>query len=62
MISLKLESENCGEEIFITSIVIDNNFLSNSFILSLLLQNIMIAPTTYKIFGETYDNYKSYQP
>ena len=46
----------------ITSIVIDNNFLSNSFILSLLLQNIMIAPTTYKIFGETYDNYKSYQP
>lgn len=46
----------------ITSIVIDNNFLSNSFILSLLLQNIMIAPTTYKMFGETYDNYKSYQP
>lgn len=46
----------------ITSIVIDNNFLSNSFILSLLLQNIMIAPITYKIFGETYDNYKSYQP
>lgn len=46
----------------IASIVIDNNFLSNSFILSLMLQNIMVAPTTYKIFGETYDNYKSYQP
>lgn len=46
----------------IASIVIDNNFLSNSFILSLMLQNIMVAPTTYKIFGATYDNYKSYQP
>lgn len=46
----------------IASIVVDNNFLSNSFILSLILQNIMVAPTTYKIFGEPYDNYKSYQP
>ena len=46
----------------IASIVVENNFLANSFILSLILQNIMISPTTYKIFGETYDNYKSYQP
>ena len=45
----------------ICSIVIDNEFLSNAFILSLMLQNIMVAPTTYKIFGEPYDNYKSYQ-
>ena len=46
----------------IASIVIKDDFLSNSFILSLLLQDVMISPTTYKIFGETYDNYKSYQP
>lgn len=46
----------------ILSIVIDNDFFANAFILSLLLQNIMIAPTTYKIFGETYDNYRNYQP
>ena len=46
----------------VLSIVIDNNFLTNSFIFSLILQNIMIAPTTYKLFGEPYDNYKSYQP
>ena len=46
----------------ILSIVIDNDFFANAFILSLLLQNIMIAPTTYKICGETYDNYRNYQP
>ena len=44
----------------ICSLIIDNNFLSNSFILSLVLQNIFISPTTYKIFNEPYDNYKSY--
>lgn len=46
----------------VLSIVIDNNFLTNSFIFSLILQNIMIAPMTYKLFREPYDNYKSYQP
>lgn len=44
----------------ICSLIIDNNFLSNSFILSLVLQNIFISPTTYKIFNEPYDNYKTY--
>ena len=44
----------------ILSLVINNNFLSNSFILSLVLQNIFISPTTYKIFNEPYDNYKTY--
>ena len=46
----------------ISSIIIDNNLLSNSFILALLLQCVITAPTTYKVCGETYDNYKSYQP
>ena len=44
----------------ICSLIIDNNFLSNSFILSLVLQIIFISPTTYKIFNEPYDNYKTY--
>ncbi len=46
----------------ICSIVTDNVFLANSFILALLIQCAITAPTTYKIFKEPYDNYKSYQP
>ena len=40
----------------VLSIVIDNNFITNWFIFSLILQNNMIAPTTYKLCGEPYDN------
>ena len=46
----------------ICAIIIDNTFLSNAFILALLIQCVLTAPTTYKICGESYDNYKSYQP
>lgn len=46
----------------VSSMLIENNFLSNAFILSLLIQCVLTSPTTYKICGETYDNYKSYQP
>lgn len=46
----------------ISSIVINNNFFANSFMFSLLIQCIFTSPTTYKIFGEPYDNYKSYRP
>ena len=46
----------------VSSVLIENNFLSNAFILSLLIQCVLTSPTTYKICGETYDNYKSYQP
>ena len=42
------------------SILLKNNFLSNSFILSLLVQSFMISPTVYKTFGLSYDNYKNY--
>lgn len=44
----------------ILSLVVQNNFWSNCFILSLLLQCIMTMPTTYKIFRQPYDNYKIY--
>ena len=46
----------------VSSMLIENNFLSNAFILTLLIQCVLTSPTTYKICGETYDNYKSYQP
>lgn len=45
----------------ILSITISNNFLSNCFIITLILQNIIISKITYKIFGLPYDNYKNYQ-
>lgn len=46
----------------ILSLTISDNFLSNSFIFSIILQNIMISKITYKLFGLPYDNYKNYQP
>lgn len=45
----------------IASILINNNFLSNTFILSLIIQCVFTSKTMYKICGETYDNYKNYQ-
>ena len=45
----------------ILSLTISDNFLSNSFIFSIILQNIMISKITYKLFGLPYDNYKNYQ-
>ncbi|MBO5096500.1 MAG: accessory gene regulator B family protein [Bacilli bacterium] len=43
------------------SIFIKNNFISNCFILSLIVQACMISPFVYKIFGLPYNNYLSYQ-
>lgn len=43
-----------------TSIFIDNIFVSNSMIIVLIVQNIVIAPLTYKIFNQPYNNYKTY--
>jgi accessory gene regulator B len=45
----------------ILSLIINNVFLDNSFILALIIQNVLISPATYKLFNEPYDNYKSYQ-
>lgn len=41
----------------ICSILIKNNFISNCFLLGLVMQNFMIAPTIYKIFKLPYNNY-----
>lgn len=45
---------------FVLSLIIINSFVSNCFILSLLSQNIMISPITYKLFKLPYNNYKNY--
>lgn len=42
------------------SLFINNTFISNSFILSLVVQSCMISPLVYKIFNLPYDNYKTY--
>ena len=42
------------------SLFINNTFISNSFILSLVVQSCMISPLVYKIFDLPYDNYKTY--
>lgn len=44
----------------ILSILIKNNYISNSFFYATILQNILISPMTYKIFKMPYNNYKTY--
>lgn len=44
----------------ICSIVIDDVFISNSFVIALLIQCFMISPFAYKLFNQKYDNYKEY--
>lgn len=44
----------------VLSLVINNQFISNSFIITLILQCIIISPFSYKIFNLPYNNYKKY--
>lgn len=44
----------------VISIIIDNNFISNCLISSLLIQCVIISPLTYKLFKMPYNNYKNY--
>lgn len=44
----------------ICSIVLYDTFISNSFIISLIMQCFMISPLAYKLTGQKYDNYKDY--
>lgn len=48
--------------IYITiAIVIKNNILSNCFIFAIVIQIIIMFPITYRIFGVSYNNYKTYE-
>lgn len=42
------------------TIFIKNEIISNYFLVSIILQNIMISPTTYKLFKQPYNNYITY--
>ena len=44
----------------VCSIILNDVFTSNSFIVGLLIQCFMISPFAYKITGQKYDNYKDY--
>ena len=41
----------------VISICIKNNFISNCFILAIIMQNFMISPMIYKFFKLPYNNY-----
>lgn len=43
------------------AIVIKDNTLSNCFIFAIIIQIIIMLPITYKIFGVSYNNYKTYE-
>lgn len=44
----------------ILSLMITTKYISNCFLFSVILQNILISPITYKIFKMPYNNYKTY--
>ena len=44
----------------IFALFIENQFLANSLIFSIILQCFMISPTVYNFFKLPYDNYKNY--
>ena len=43
------------------AIVIKDNTLSNCFIFAIVIQIIIMLPITYKMFGVSYNNYKTYE-
>ena len=57
----KLLSTIIAIGMIISSILIKNTFVSNSFILALLIQCIIISPITYKLTKQKYNNYIYYQ-
>lgn len=56
----KILSTTIAITYIILSIIIKNNFISNSFFFATILQNILISPITYKLFNMPYNNYKTY--
>lgn len=47
---------------YIIAMIINNNFIINCLMLSLIIQTIVISPITYKMFNLPYDNYRNYKP
>ena len=44
----------------IIALIVKDSFISNSFIMALVVQNFMISPLVYHIFKLPYANYKNY--
>ena len=44
----------------ILSIIIKDNFISNSLIFSIILENILISPISYRLLNMSYNNYILY--
>ena len=57
---LKIISTIIALFMIIYSLFIDNQFLANSLLISIVLQCFMISPTVYRIFKLPYNNYKKY--
>lgn len=43
------------------SLFIKNSFIANCLIFALLIQNILISPLVYQLFGLPYNNYKNFK-
>ena len=56
----KLISTIVAIAMVIVAVVTENQFISNSLIFALVVQNFMISPTVYHIFKLPYANYKNY--
>ena len=46
---------------YLLALIIDNNFITNCLLLSLIIQSFVIHPLVYKLFKMPYDNYKNYK-
>lgn len=57
---LKIISTIISVIYFILSLFVNNQFICNCFIFSILVQNVLISPLTYKLFNLPYNNYISY--
>lgn len=59
-LKLKLTATSISFIYLVLSIYVNNQFICNCSIYSILLQNILISPLTYKLFKLPYNNYISY--
>lgn len=59
-IILKIISTLVSITFVILSAYVQNNFISNSLLFSIIVQSFFISPTVYRIFKLPYNNYKNY--
>lgn len=57
---LKILSTTIAIIFVVISLIINNSFISNCLIFSLILENVLISPMVYKFFKLPYNNYINY--